>query len=218
MEIVRKPASSTNSGELEQNTAQTITGPKTFSSALTASGTMTVGGLLTASGTMTVGGLLTPSVGVAGRVDGTPGTGQIGEVLTYTGNWSSTTLTSNTDISINNIVNTTLPAGVWLLEFRGQTSNTATGTVAIECWLFAGSTAAGGTQIVGSDIVNAVPTTTLSGRDTKVRSALCPYVSQGLTGNVTGTGQFSVTIRSNGATNTLYAGSVAGFLRAIRIA
>jgi len=136
--------------------------------------------------------------------------GFVGTRFLQNTNWATTTLTADTDIALNNVCSTTLPAGVWLVRVIGATTGTAIGTRDIEWVVFAGSTTAG--SVLQS--LQCPP----SLRDTGLVSPWAYYISQGLTGNVTGTGQFSVQARSNNASNTLYAGSTVGKLEAICIA
>jgi hypothetical protein len=95
MELVRKPASSSNDGELDSSSAQTIAGAKTFT------------------------GALTPSGGIVGRTDGVAvPAGMIGERVTWAsapGNQAmTTTMTDWTNASIS------LSAGVWMVYANVQ--------------------------------------------------------------------------------------------------
>jgi hypothetical protein len=149
---------------------------------------------------------------IVGRKDGSVvPAGYVGQRISLACNWATTTLTANTDVQINNISSTTLEAGHYFIRVKGQTDTTNASTRDIEWNLIAGSTAAGGTVIGGQQ---QAP----SGRDSSLITPWIYYACQGLTGNVSGTGQFSLGIRSNGATNTLYAAATVGSLEAIRIA
>lgn len=104
MELIRKPASSSNDGELDSSSAQTIAGAKTFT------------GALTASSTLSVSGALTPSGGIVGRTDGVAvPAGQIGE--TQTASMSNTTLTGTTVETDVTGASITLGAGIWLVSY-----------------------------------------------------------------------------------------------------
>lgn len=103
IELVRKPASSSNDGELDSSSAQTIAGAKTFT------------GALTASSTLSVSGALTPSGGIVGRTDGVAvPAGYIGETQTTTFDFN--TLTANTYSTSSGI---NLTPGVWLIDAAG---------------------------------------------------------------------------------------------------
>jgi hypothetical protein len=116
MELVRKPASATNSGELEQNTAQTVTGAKTFSGALTASSSLTVSGALTASG----GILNTGLTGANATTATTTGSGMVGEVKTQN---LSTNIGAG-DNALYNAGSIAIGTGIWLVIGRAYfTSN-----------------------------------------------------------------------------------------------
>lgn len=102
MELVRKPASSSNDGELDSSSAQTIAGAKTFT------------------------GALTPSGGIVGRTDGAAvPEWQIGEtrtasVLSATNNSTSATTLTN---------DLTLTAGVWRIVYFDTSYRSTTPSV-----------------------------------------------------------------------------------------
>lgn len=129
--------------------------------------------------------------------------GFVGQVYTF-GTWSGTTLTSNTDIDFNNVG--TIEAGQWLIWIEAQTANTAAGTQNIEVALYSGTTVSGGTLITGSGYV---ATPSVSGRDIGIRS--WPSILR-----ISSTTSISFRLRSNSATNTLYASTTTGRIVAIR--
>lgn len=86
-DLVRKPASASNNGELDSSAAQVIPGAKTFS------------------------GAITPSGGIVGKTDGVAvGSGLVGETQT-TQNTAGVSLTTG-GVTAHSV---TVTAGVWLL-------------------------------------------------------------------------------------------------------
>lgn len=117
MDLVRKPASSSSSGEITPDT-QTIYGAKTFADDVVISGS------------------LTPSGGIVGKTDGTfvSSADKIGYII-RSGNATGRTMTTGSTVIFSN--DTTggiagglvLPAGVWMVffkvKFEGSNNNSS---------------------------------------------------------------------------------------------
>lgn len=155
IELIRKPASATNDGELDSSSAQTISGAKTFT------------GALTASSTLSVSGALTPSGGIVGRTDGVAvPAGQIGEMSgtlrNGTGGSSYSTRSTTTVTSSATLLNSiSLNKGVYLVSGAVQTLQLDGAARRLICYL-----AVGGTQIqngVAIEIPNSALQTILTG-------------------------------------------------------
>lgn len=107
MELIRKPASASNNGELESSAAQTISGAKTFT------------------------GAITPTGGIVGKTDGAAvAAGYVGERIESIGTGG---VNQTGVLSGNLIFNTagapalSLPAGTWLITgFTSMKNNSVT--------------------------------------------------------------------------------------------